>query len=168
MMGSQDSKSSSAPVDAATRLDTYNKGTQAIQSDTSNYGGEGYNAPVYERLGEGDYRRVSEGLNAGTTRQQQLALEANDQAMADRGIYSSLNALRSNASVREGYAPQFAANDAAVVQMKAQDIAGANAAAQDAAKQKYEASWRPADYKAGLWNGTGGVISSGSSGGWSI
>jgi hypothetical protein len=167
-MGSQDSKSSSAPVSAKTRLETYEKGTQAIQGDTSNYGGEGYAVPAYERLGEGDYGRVSAGLNAGTERQQGLALKANDQAMADRGIYTSLNALRSNDSTREAYAPQFAANDATVMQMKAQDIAGANAAAQDAAKQKYEASWRPADYKAGLWNGTGGVISSGTSGGWSI
>jgi len=130
--------------------------------------GGDYQTPTYERLGDGDYSRVSEGLNATTQRQQDLALKANDQAMADRGIYTSLNALRSNDTTRETYAPRFAANDATVMQMKAQDIAGANAAAQDAAKQKYEASWRPADYKAGLWNGTGGVISSGSSGGWSI
>ncbi len=167
-MGSQGSSSASRPLTAKERSEAYTAGAGAIRGDTNNYGGESYVAPKYERLGEGDYATVREGLNAGVTRQQQLALEANDQAMADRGIYSSLNALRSNASVREGYAPQFAANDATVVQMKAQDIAGANAAAQDAAKQKYEASWRPADYKAGLWNGTGGVISSGSSGGWSI
>lgn len=167
-MGSQESKSQSAPVDAATRLDTYNKGTQAIKGDTSNYGGESYVAPTYERLGEGDYNTVREGLNAGTTRREALALKANDQAMSDRGIFTSLNALRSNDSTREAFNPQFAANDAEVVRMKAQDIAGANAAAQDAAKQRYEASWRPADYKAGLWNGTGGVISSGTSGGWSI
>jgi len=165
-MGSQNSTSSSTPVSAAQRLETYQAGQSAIGGDAAM--GEAYSAPTYERLGEGDYARVSEGLNAGTERQQGLALKANDQAMADRGIYTSLNALRSNDSTREAYAPQFAANDAAVMQMKAQDVAGANAAAQDAAKQKYEASWRPADYKAGMWNGTGGTISSGSSGGWSI
>lgn len=165
-MGSQDSKSTSTPVSAEDRLKTYNAGWNALGGDSA-MGGD-YQTPTYERLGEGDYDRVKAGLDAGTERQQSLALKANDQEMADRGIYTSLNALRSNDTTRETYAPQFAANDATVVQMKAQDLAGANAAAQDAAKHKYEASWRPADYKAGLWNGTGGVISSGSSGGWSI
>ena len=167
-MGSQDSKSNSAPVDAKTRLDTYNKGTQAIQGDTSNYGGASYQAPAYERLGEGDYARVNAGLNAGTDRQQTLALKQNNQAMSDRGIYTSLNALRSNDNTRETYAPQFAANDATTMQMKAQDIAGANANKAKTADQQYESSWRPADYKAGLWNGTGGVVSSGGTSGWSI
>ena len=165
-MGSQGSTSTSAPVSAKSRLQSYDAGQKAIGGDAAM--GGNYQAPAYERLGSGDYARVSAGLNAGTERQQGLALQQNDQAMADRGIYSSLNALRSNDSTREAYAPQFAANDATVMQMKAGDIAGANASAADAAKQKYESSWRPADYKAGLWNGTGGTVSSGNSGGWSI
>jgi superfamily II DNA helicase RecQ len=119
-------------------------------------------------MGEGDYARVRDGLNATTERQQSTALRANDQDAADRGIFTSLNALRLKNDTREAYAPQFAANDATTVQMKAQDVAGANTAAMENANRVYESKWRPADYKAGLWNGTGGVVSSGTSGGWSI
>ena len=163
-MGSNNSGSTSTPLTAAQRLETYNAGMGAVGGTQ----GSDYNAPTYERLGEGDYARVSAGLNAGTERQQGLALKANDQAMSDRGIYTSLNALRSNDSTREAYAPQFAANDAAVMQMKAQDIAGSNAASMENANRKYESTWRPADYRAGIWNGTGGVTSSSTGGGWSI
>lgn len=167
-MGSQDSSSQSAPVDAATRLDTYNKGTQAIQGDRSNYGGTGYKAPTYERLGEGDYAAVRSGLEAPIDRAKSVDMEASNQAMSDRGIYTSLNALRANNDVSERYAPQYAGVGAAVTNLKAGDIAGANTAKMENANREYEASWRPADYKAGLWNGTGGVVSSGGSGGWSI
>lgn len=165
-MGSQDSKSESAPVDAKSRLETYQAGQSALGGASAE--GAAYQVPTYERLGEGDYARVNAGLNAGTERQQGLALKANDQAMSDRGIYTSLNALRSNDSIREAYAPQFAANDATTMQMKAQDLAGVNTAAMENANRKYESSWRPADYKAGLWNGTGGVVSSGGTSGWSV
>lgn len=36
------------------------------------------------------------------------------------------------------------------------------------AQQQYQSKWRPLDYLAGIYNGTGGVISSSSGGGWSI
>lgn len=178
-MGSQSSGSSSRPATGAERLDAYNVGAKSrlYGSERGWYEGAGlvdsmptggYTAPEYERLGEGDYETVRSGLNASTERQQNLALRDSDQNASDRGIFTSLNALRLNNDVRERFAPQFAANDAKVVEMKAQDLAGANAAAMENANRLYESKWRPADYKAGLWNGTGGVISSGSSGGWSI
>lgn len=48
------------------------------------------------------------------------------------------------------------------------DSQARNAFNTEQAKQQYESQWRPADYKAGLWNGTGGIVSSSSGGGWSI
>ena len=167
-MGSQDSKSQSAPVTAAQRSEAYAAGSKAIGADPNTYGGAQYVAPSYERMGEGDYSRLRDGLNATTERQQSLALRDNDQDAADRGIFTSLNAMRLRNDTREAFAPQFAANDATTVQMKAQDLAGSNTAAMENANRAYESKWRPADYKAGLWNGTGGVVSSGASGGWSI
>jgi hypothetical protein len=166
-MGSNGSTSASTVIPGWVRADTYNQAASALSKDATAYGGD-YKAPAIERLGEGDYSKVRDGLNASTTRQQDLGLQASDQAMSDRGIYTSLNALRANNDVRERYAPQFAANDATTMQMKATDIAGVNAANMENANRTYDASWRPADYKAGLWNGTGGTVSSGNSGGWSI
>lgn len=167
-MGSNSSQQSSRPLTAGERLDAYQTGVNAINAtDRSNLGGD-YVAPEFERLGEGDYARLGAGLNAGTERQQNLALRDSDQDAADRGIYTSLNALRLNNDVRERYAPQFAANDATLMQMKAGDVTAANAAAMENAGRKYDASWRPADYLAGIYNNTGGAVSSGKTSGWSI
>jgi len=127
-----------------------------------------YQAPTIERMGEGDYAKVQAGLEAPIQRQQDLALRQNDQAMSDRGIYTSLNALRSNDSTREAYAPQFAGTAVTTANLKAGDISAANQAAMENANRQYESKWRPADYKAGIWNGTGGTISSGGTSGWSI
>ena len=165
-MGSQGSTSNSAPVSAADRLKSYNAGWDAMGGNQQLGGAD--QAPTTERLGEGDYAKVQAGLEAPIQRQQDLALKQNDQAMSDRGIYTSLNALRSNDSTRETYAPQFAGTGVALANLKAGDIAATNTANMENANRQYESSWRPADYRAGLWNGTGGTISSGSSGGWSI
>lgn len=163
-MGSQ--SASSRPLTAKERLAAYNAGTNAIQgTDTSQFGGT-YEAPVHERLGGGDYEALRSGLNASTERQQDLALRDSDQDASDRGIYTSLNALRLNNDVRERYAPVFAGTDATVAQMRAGDIESANAAAMENANRRYESSWRGADYLSGLYNNTGGSVSS--SGGWSI
>jgi hypothetical protein len=43
-----------------------------------------------------------------------------------------------------------------------------NTANAQAAQSQWQAQWEPATYLAGLWNGTNGVVSSGSSGGFSI
>lgn len=167
-MGSNGSSQSSRPLTADERRAAYDAGVSAINNtDTTRFGGD-YVAPTYERLGEGDYARLGAGLNAGTERQQDLALRGSNQDAADRGIYTSLNALRLNNDVRERYAPVFAGNDATLMQMKAGDVAGANAAAMENAGRKYDASWRPADYLAGIYNNTGGAVSSGKTSGWSI
>lgn len=167
-MGSNSSGQSSRPLTAEERKAAYDAGVSAIGStDTSRFGGT-YQAPTYERLGTGDYEQLRSGLNASTERQQNLALRDSNQDASDRGIYTSLNALRLNNDVRERYAPVFAGNDATVMQMKAQDVAGANTAAMENANRKYESTWRPSDYLAGIYNNTGGAVSSGGSSGWSI
>ena len=162
-MGSNKTQSTSAPVTAADRLKSYNAGMGAMNPNYASY-----EDPQTERLGAGDYENVRAGLEAPIARQQELALKHNDQNMSDRGIYTSLNAIRSNDNTRETYAPQFAATGAALANLKAQDIAASNANKLTVADKQYESKWRPEDYKAGIWNGTGGVVSSSTSGGWSI
>lgn len=169
-MGSQDSKSSSAPVTADQRLETYNTGVEAMNPHFANY-----EAPNIERL-DTDYGKLQSDLTSGYTapidRAKIIDMKRNDQAMADRGIYTSMNAIKSNNDVSERYIPQYAMAGANATNqryaLQAQDIAGANANKLTIADKQYESKWRPEDYKAGLWNGTGGTISSGTSGGWSI
>ena len=169
-MGSQNTSSSSRPLTAAERLSSYNAGMGAISPSYTSY-----KAPTVERLST-NYNQLQNDLTSGYSapiqRQQDLAIQANDQAMADRGIFTSKNALDLNNDVREAYAPQFAnAGANAIAQrygLQTQDIANTNANKLTIADKQYESGWRPLDYKAGMWNGTGGVISSSTGGGWSI
>jgi hypothetical protein len=134
-----------------------------------------YNAPKTERLAT-NYGQLQNDLTTGyeapIRRAQTVDLQAADQAMADRGIYTSLNALRARNDVNERYIPQYAQAGANAtntrMQLQTGDIAAQNAIEMENANRAYESKWRPQDYKAGLWNGTGGVISTGNSGGWSI
>ena len=172
-MGSQSSGSTSRPLTAQERQDVYTAGMQNLGADIPT---ATYQAPTQQRLTNGDYNKLQGDLLAGYTapidRAKSVDLKASDQAMADRGIYTSLNAIRANNDVNERYIPQYAAAGANATNKRydlqtAENAAG-NQMAMDNAKQVYESKWRPADYKAGLWNGTGGTISSGTSGGWSI
>lgn len=169
-MGSQESQSTSAPVSPAQRLETYQKGMSAINPTFAKY-----NAPNTERLAV-NYNQLQNDLATGyeapIRRAQTVDLQAADQAMADRGIYTSLNALRARNDVNERYIPQYAQAGANAtnsrMQLQEGDIAAQNAIAMENANRLYESKWRPEDYKAGVWNGTGGVVSTGTSGGWSI
>lgn len=169
-MGSQGSSSESKPLTAEERLASYKAGMSAINPSYASY-----QAPQMERIST-DYNQLqndlTEGYSAPIQRQQDLALQANDQAMSDRGIYTSKNALDLNNDVREAYAPQFANAGANAINarygLQMQDITNANANKLAIANNQYESSWRPLDYRAGIWNGTGGVVSSSNSGGWSI
>jgi hypothetical protein len=60
----------------------------------------------------------------------------------------------------QNYAAQQQANQAGAT--------AANTWAADQAQKQYDAKWRPMDYLQGLWNGTGGSVSSSTGGGWSI
>lgn len=134
--------------------------------------GVSYQAPTQQTLTEGDYQALTDAYTAPLDRQKSIDLKASDQAMADRGIYTSRNAIQNNNDVNAAYAPQYAAATGQAIQAKANELsqgntmAMANAAATDASK------WRPADFIANMW-GTGKASSSNSSssganGGFSI
>lgn len=152
-----------------------------------------YTSPKYtaaepaKTLTNGDYDRLETNIfqsrGAPLLRQFMVDSEALDADLNKRGIYSSGLAVRAQNDLRERYLPQYraAASEAAaqrygmqsdeLEQLNARAVAEANARnafAMDNAGKEYDSQWRKPDYLAGLWNGTGGAISSGVSGGWSI
>lgn len=189
-MGSNDSKSESKPLSAGERAAIYEAGSKATGADGRfpSYWVPAYDEPRSARtISGGDYDRLESNIVESRTAplQRQLAVdrEALDADLNRRGIWSSGIAVRAQNDLTERYLPQLrAAGAEAATQrygMEAGELsrlderAMMEAAAKNAYRQNqndkiYEAEWRPYDYRAGLWNGTGGVISSGTSGGWSI
>lgn len=171
-MGGNDTKNTSRPLTASEMQDRYQVALQNIQP---NY--EIYKGPQYESMSNGDYDRLEESIVKSRTAPIDYAWDARsksiNQSMADRGLWSSGQVDKKlDETYAQDFLPQYtqAGAEAATQRynLQAQDIAGKNAFALDNAKTAYESKWRDEDYKAGLWNNTGGIISTGNSSGWSI
>jgi hypothetical protein len=118
--------------------------------------------PVQQQtLTGGDYAALQQGYEAPIQRQQDLALKQNNQDMADRGIFTSLNAVKSNDNTRETFAPQFAAAGAKALEMKAAEQTQGNQIG--AANEQNK--WKTADYLQNMWLGGKGQTSLGNSSG---
>lgn len=141
------------------------------------------NAGAAKVLTNGDYDKlqadVLRGNTAGLDYAKGMDLRNADNDASKRGIWSSGLVLQMKKDIDNAYSPAYAkAGGDATTQryaLESQDLAAQNARDMqnkafdaDQGKQQYESKWRPADYLAGVWNGTGGVVSSGNSGGWSI
>jgi hypothetical protein len=185
-MGGNDSTSNSRPLTADERAAAYNAGISSmgntlgsgyLNNGSLNTSGLTYQTPTYQSLGDGDYDAYQKSIydstanNLDTTWKNRSA-DIN-QSMADRGLWSSGVAEQVlNDDYNENWLPQYtqAANNAATTryQLQAQDLANQNTFNTNQAEQEYNSKWRPLDYAQGLYNGTGGVISSSNSTGWSI
>lgn len=132
--------------------------------------GSTYNAPTQQTLTGGDYNKLREAYTAPIDREKALALKASDQAMSDRGIYSSLNAVRNNSDVAAKFAPQYAAAEGQAINQKANELNAGNTMAMANAQAATADKWRPADYLAQLWGSGKGQTSSGfaANGGFTI
>jgi hypothetical protein len=186
-MGSNDTKSTSAPLTADQRAATYNAGMQSMGGTPSyQYQRPKYERPQTERL-TADYDGLQRDLTSGYTAALDYAKERDtrdvDSSLASRGVWSSGLSQQAINDVNSSYAPQYARAGADATNarygLQTADIqgnnanninvaAGQNEANASAADKEYESKWRPADYKAGVWNGTGGVVSSSNTSGWSI
>ena len=171
-MGSSGSSNTSRPLTADERLDSYNAGMGAIKPEYAYY-----EKPTMQTLSDQDYNKLEQSIvdsrTAPLDRAWQLERDSINQEMADRGLWSSgVPAQAMQKRYEDAYIPQFkAAGAEAATQrygMQANELAQINQANLDTASKEYESKFRPLDYQAGLWNNTSGVISSGSSGGWSI
>lgn len=111
-----------------------------------------------QTLTGGDYKALEDSYTAPLMRDRALALREADQNASDRGIYTSLNALRLRDDVNAGYAPQITAARGKALEMKANELAQGNQLAVTNEANK----WRLPEYYASLWTGGKGQTSSGS------
>jgi hypothetical protein len=137
----------------------------------------GYTAPEYKALNNGDYNALEQNIIQSRTAPLDEAWrksrETINQDAADRGLWSSGVPIKNE---QDFYAQNFlpayqqAGADAAVQRytMQQQDLQNQNSANMENAQRQYESPWRFLDYGQGLYNQTGGVVSSGGSSGWSI
>lgn len=125
--------------------------------------------PVQQQtLTDGDYQALTDAYTAPVLRDKALAMKDSNQNAADRGIFTSLNALRLNNDVNERFAPQIAAAGGKALEMKAAEQTQGN----QISAANEQAKWRPADYLQSLWTGGKGQTTNGTSfaanGGFSI
>lgn len=188
--GGQSSSNTSRPLNAQERNDIY-------QAALSQLGGKmpdtGYAAPTYadpgtaQTMSGGDYAALEQNILASRMAPITAAMAdertRTDQSLSDRGLWASGIAEKAQQDVTKNFLPSItqAGADAATQRfgMQASELAGLNqfalnkTQAQNAfdmenANRRDNSNWRPADYLAGLWNGTGGTIGSSSSSGWSL
>ncbi len=191
-MGGNTSQSTSTPLNAKQRAALYqqsiaslfqNQATSASQYLPGEYQPAATTAGTPNTLTGQDYDTLQADTLAGSTAGLDYAKNLDTQNVnndaAERGIWSSGLAMQGEKDVDAAYAPQYekAGADATSLRYNLQSGENQNlnqyqlantALANTQAQQQYESQWRPADYLAGLWNGTGGITSSGSSSGWSI
>lgn len=171
-MGDNTSSTTSMPLTSSQMAKRYQTALSNINPEYQQY-----EAPTYQGLSGGDYDALEQSLynsqataldKAWNTRSQDMT-----QSMADRGLWNSGQVDKAlNQTYGEEFVPQYqqAASNAAAqrYQLQAGDLSNQNQFNLTNAQQNYEDDWRKLDYQAGLWNNTGGVISSGNSSGWSI
>ena len=150
-----------------------------------------YQAPEFtgsgspQSLSGGDYNRLEQSIVdsrwAPLQRYETQQRERTDEDLNKRGIWSSGIATQAQGDVTEQFAPQYAAAgaDAAAQRygLQAQEQQFMNQLAQqeatrktgfdaDQAAQEYTSQWAPLEYLMGLYNQTGGALSSSKSKGF--
>lgn len=136
-----------------------------------------YESPEARTLGGGDYDRLEQQILQSRTAPLDAAWSRRgkeiDQDMADRGLWSSGVGIQAkNDTFAQDFLPAYtqAGGEAATQRYGAQMQENQSQNAQDMenASRKFDSKWRPFDALMGLYNGTGGVVSSSQGGGWSI
>lgn len=152
-----------------------------------------YEAPSYvasaapKTLSGGDYEALQraelQGNTAGLDYAKSKDLQNFNNSAGAKGIWSSGLALKGEGDIKAGYAPQYekAGADAtaqryglqsgenqAVNAFNQQESGARNTFNANNAQQNYNSKWAPLNYLQGMWNGTGGAISNGSSGGFNF
>lgn len=191
MSGGSDSKSSSKPLTGAERADIFNWGMGSVEKGQNSnvfantqYNAPNYNQASYQGLSGGDYDAFEQALYqsqiSGLSDYETQARENADQDAANRGIWSSGLAMQNQNDITDKFADNYqsaGANAAAQrYMMQQQDLAGQNQFNQNNAamentfnqgnaQQQYAAQWAPLEYLMGMYNQTGGAISSSKSSG---
>ena len=152
-----------------------------------------YQAPEFtasgapQSLSGGDYNRLEQSIVdsrwAPLQRYETQQRERTDEDLNKRGIWSSGLATQAQGDVTEQFAPQYAAAGAEAAaqryglqaqeqqfmnQLNMQEANRRTEFDQTQADQQYASQWAPLEYLMGLYNQTGGAISSGKSGGFNF
>ena len=190
-MGSSGGTTESKSLTGAERANIFNYGMSSVGSGQNSgiFNNTGYTAPEYQssnyqQMAGGDYNAYRQALYDGSTaglRQYEGDARAGiDQSLSDRGLWSSGIAQAAQNDLTEGIADSYAqagANSTAqALAMKQQDLQGMNTFNQNAtamenqfnqgnAQQEYAAKWAPLEYLLGMYNQTGGAVSTSKGGG---
>lgn|SRR5574340_104063 len=197
-MGVSGSSQTSTPLTPAQRLESFQGGLSAIKDAWRGEGADGMFAPyaapqindpgAARQLSGGDYGRLERSIVTSRTAPLDTAWarmsDIVNQEMSDRGMLSSGAGLDKKVNIfRENFLPvyQQAGADAATQRygLEANELAGVNQYGlsrsnmlnqlmNEQALQKYNSLWRAPEWLQGLYNNTGGAISSSSGGGWTI
>lgn len=152
-----------------------------------------YTSPSYQSPGEAktltgqDYDALQAALTSGYEAPLDYAkgqdVKSMNQDLANRGIWSSGLAEQATKDLDAVYAPQYAqaganatnaryglqsSEDQMLNQYALQNAGQQNTFNLANAGQTYQSQWAPLNYLQGIWNGTGGAISNGGSGGWNF
>lgn len=189
--GGSESKSTSKPLTGRERASIFNWGMNSVQSGQNSgvFQDTDYNAPQYQQsnyqaMNDGDYDAYEQALYdsqvAGLDQYEQRSRENVDQDAANRGIWSSGVAMQNQNDLTDAFADNYqsaGANAAAQrYQMQQQDLqnqnnynmnnaAMENQFNQNTAQQEYASQWAPLEYLMGMYNQTGGAVSSSKSSG---
>lgn len=196
--GSSTSKDTSRPLTGQERGDIFNWGLGSINAAMGNVGSRQLNAPQYQApkftasgapqsLSGGDYNRLEQSIVdsrwAPLQRYEAQQRERTDEDLNKRGIWSSGIATQAQGDVTEQFAPQYAAAGAEAAaqryglqaqeqqfmnQLNMQEATRRTGFDQTQADQQYASQWAPLEYLMGLYNQTGGAISSGKSRGFNF
>jgi len=186
-MGGNDSTTSSRPLTAGERADAYNAGISSIHGTLGgNYftsdgqmrtGNLQYKSPTYQAQNGGDYAGLQQNIynSAANHLNTSWNNRSNEMqsSMAKRGLWSIGD---TESQIQKSYAEDFqpayqqvAANAAQQrYTLQSTDMQNQNTFNQANADKEYNSKWRPLDYSSGLYNGTGGVVSSTNTSGWNI
>lgn len=135
----------------------------------------------------GDYDRLEDSIVssrwAPLQRYEGLMRERTDEDLNRRGIWSSGIATQAQGDITEQFLPQYTAAGAEAAtqrygaqqqeqqflnQLTAQEAARETAYRQAEAQQQFASQWAPLEFLMGLYNQTGGAISSGKSKGFNV
>lgn len=161
------SNQQSRSLTAGERQSIYNQAMSNINTPGAN----AYVAPTQKTLSRGDYGALQQSLTDGYTAPLDYAkgkdIQNFNNSAGAKGIWSSGLAVKGENDINQGYAGQYAKAGADAT-AKRYDLQSAensqgNAMGLETALQRYNAAWRPADFRSGVWNGTGGTVSSGGS-----
>lgn len=174
--GGGSNTTTSTPLTGPQRAELYAYGMNSMGQSLPALGAMAqYNTPAYQGLANGDYDRLEQNIVTSRTAPLYAAYQTQsgqlDSDLAKRGIWSSGAAVQAQNDLTNSYLPQLtqagaeAANQRYALQQ--QDLSSKNAFNMENANRQYNAQWTPFDKAMGVWNGTGGTVStsSGSSGG---